>query len=107
MLEKAVIRGNDPRSGTDSNACSRLRLPMTTETTPKGERLYNTSLVMYVASEEEEGLYNLYFHNCQNYNCQNNKKKDPLLVDFTVRLIGGWSGEIGRSFVTLTERFLS
>lgn len=55
---------------------------MTMETTPKGERLYNTSLVMYVASEEEEGLYNLYFHNCQNYD----DNKEPLLVDFTVRL---------------------
>lgn len=103
MLEKAVARGNDQRLGTDSNACSRLRLPMTMETTPKGERLYNTSLVMYVASEEEEGLYNLYFHNCQNYD----NNKEPLLVDFTVRLTGGRSEEIGRSFVTLTERFLS
>lgn len=37
---------------------------------------------MYVASEEEEGLYNLYFHNCQNYD----NNKEPLLVDFTVRL---------------------
>lgn len=85
MLEKAVVRGNDPRLGTDSNACSRLRLPMTMETTPKGERSYNTSLVMYVASEEEEGLYNLYFHNCQNYD----NNKEPLLVDFTVRLTSG------------------
>lgn len=80
MFEKTV-RGNDPRLGSDSNACSRLRLPMTMATTSKGERSYNTSLVMYVASEEEEGLYNLYFHNCQNYD----DNKEPLLVDFTVR----------------------
>lgn len=39
---------------------------------------------MYVASEEEEGLYNLYFHNCQNYD----NYMEPLLVDFTVRLSG-------------------
>jgi len=57
---------------------------MTTETTSRGERLYNTSFVMYVASEEEEGLYNLYFHNCRNYD----NNKEPLLVDFTVRLSG-------------------
>ena len=37
---------------------------------------------MYVANEDEEGLYNLYFHNCQNYD----NNKEPLLVDFTVRL---------------------
>lgn len=85
MIEKAAGRGSDPRLGSDNNACSRLRLPMTMETTPKGERLYNTSLVMYVANEEEEGLYNLYFHNCQNYD----NNKEPLLVDFTVRLSGG------------------
>lgn len=55
---------------------------MTTETTTKGERSYNTSFAMYVASEEEEGLYNLYFHNCRNYD----NNQEPLLVDFTVRL---------------------
>ncbi|XP_012528626.1 protein GPR107 [Monomorium pharaonis] len=83
VIEKTVVRGNDPRRGSDSsNACSRLRLPITMETTPKGERSYNTSLVMYVASEEEEGLYNLYFHNCQNYD----NNKEPLLVDFTVEI---------------------
>lgn len=90
MLEKAAVRGNDPMPGLDSNACSRLRLPMTMETTSKGERLYNTSFVMYVASEEEEGLYNLYFHNCQNYN----NNKEPLLVDFTVSLTGGRIGDL-------------
>lgn len=73
-----------PRLGSESNACSHLRLPMMMETTSKGERSYNTSFVMYVASEEEEGLYNLYFHNCQNY--ENNM--EPLLMDFTVRLSG-------------------
>lgn len=82
MVDKAIVHGSESRLGSDSNACSRLRLPMTVETTPTGERSYNTSLVMYVASEEEEGLYNLYFHNCQNYD----NNKEPLLVDFTVRL---------------------
>jgi hypothetical protein len=55
---------------------------MTTEMTLRGEKSYNTSFVMYVASEEEEGLYNLYFHNCWNYD----SNKEPLFVDFTVRL---------------------
>lgn len=50
------------------------------ETTTKGERSYNTSFVMYVATDDEAGLYNLYFHNCHNYDSY----KEPLLVDFTV-----------------------
>ncbi|KAL0118400.1 hypothetical protein PUN28_009214 [Cardiocondyla obscurior] len=81
VLEKAVAR-NDPKLGSDSNACSRLRLPMTVDTAPNGEKSYNTSLVMYVATEEEEGLYNLYFHNCRNYD----NNKEPLFVDFTVEI---------------------
>ncbi|KAG5313714.1 GP107 protein, partial [Acromyrmex insinuator] len=82
VVEKAVVHGVDQRLRSDSNACSRLRLPMTMETTSTGERSYNTSLVMYVANEDEEGLYNLYFHNCQNYD----NNKEPLLVDFTVEI---------------------
>ncbi|KAL6253625.1 hypothetical protein P5V15_012340 [Pogonomyrmex californicus] len=81
-IEKTLAHGNNPKPGSDSNACSHLKLPMTVETTSKGERSYNTSFVMYVASEEEEGLYNLYFHNCQNYD----NNKEPLLVDFTVEI---------------------
>lgn len=53
---------------------------MTMNSDANGEKSYNTSFVMYVATEEEEGLYNLYFHNCLNYNYE-----APLAVDFTVR----------------------
>lgn len=53
---------------------------------------------MYVASEEEEGLYNLYFHNCQNYD----NNMEPLLVDFTVRLFGN-DQEITRLFISAEE----
>ncbi|XP_020290780.1 protein GPR107 [Pseudomyrmex gracilis] len=81
-VEKSIVGTNNLKLEPDSNACSRLRLPMTMETTAKGEKSYNTSFVMYVASEEEEGLYNLYFHNCQNYD----NYKEPLLVDFTVEV---------------------
>lgn len=35
--------------------------------------------VMYVATEKEEGLYNLYFHSCPNYD-----NKEPVFIDFTV-----------------------
>lgn len=57
---------------------------------------------MYVASEEEEGLYNLYFHNCQNYD----NFIEPLLVDFTVRLFEN-DKEIKRLFIDAEEIFLS
>lgn len=72
------IDADDTSFGSESNVCSRLRLPITMEVT-KGEKTYNTSFAMYVASEEEEGLYNLYFHNCPKY-------KTSVAVDFTVRL---------------------
>lgn len=52
---------------------------MTMETI-KGKMYYNTSFAMYVANKEEEGLYNLYFHNCPNY-----KGDTQVTVDFTVR----------------------
>lgn len=43
--------------------CSYANLPITRETR-NGYDYYNTSFAMLVASEKEEGLYNLYFHNC-------------------------------------------
>ncbi|XP_068625699.1 protein GPR107 [Battus philenor] len=43
--------------------CSNAVLPITKETW-NGYDYYNTSFAMYVASDKEEGLYNLYFHNC-------------------------------------------
>lgn len=65
-------------SRSESSACS-LNLSMTVQII-KGERYYNTSFAMYVASEEEEGLYNLHFHNCPNY-----KYDSQVALDFTVR----------------------
>lgn len=49
--------------------------------TVKGEKYYNTSFSMYIASAGEQGLYNLYFHNCQNY-----KYDSQVALDFTVRI---------------------
>ncbi|XP_015176178.1 PREDICTED: protein GPR107 isoform X1 [Polistes dominula] len=63
------------------NTCDRLTsLPMTMETI-KGKTYYNTSFAMYVGDEEEEGLYNLYFHNCPNY-----KGNTQVALDFTIRI---------------------
>jgi hypothetical protein len=61
----------------ETSACLQT-LPMTVKEV-KGEKYYNTSFAMYVANEKEEGLYNLYFHNCPNY-------KHRVSVDFSVKI---------------------
>ncbi|KAF5296015.1 hypothetical protein FQR65_LT10318 [Abscondita terminalis] len=51
----------------DPNPCSKLHLPITVEVDNDGIQSYNTSFVLSISSDAEEGLYNLYFHNCPNY----------------------------------------
>ncbi|XP_061395344.1 protein GPR107 [Musca vetustissima] len=46
--------------------CNNMALPLT-KTTIDGVNYYNMSFSMFVATLHEEGLYNLYFHNCENY----------------------------------------
>ncbi|KAK9500952.1 hypothetical protein O3M35_002109 [Rhynocoris fuscipes] len=41
---------------------------------------YNTNFVIFVASEKEEGLYNLYFHSCPNYG------QRTVSVDFSIEI---------------------
>ena len=60
----------------ETSSCLQV-LPMTVKEV-KGEKLYNTSFAMYVANEEEEGLYNLFFHSCPNF------PKRHVAVDFSV-----------------------
>ncbi|KAK9731916.1 Lung seven transmembrane receptor [Popillia japonica] len=43
---------------------------------------YNTSFVIVVASDSEEGLYNLYFHSCPNYITNNEVE-----YDFTMEIV--------------------
>ncbi|XP_076681759.1 protein GPR107 isoform X3 [Andrena cerasifolii] len=78
-IERSVIE-DDSDGRSERSVCSRLRLPMTVQQV-KGEKYYNTSFTMYVASEEEEGLYNLYFHNCPNY-----KYDSPVTLDFSIQI---------------------
>ncbi|XP_059083693.1 protein GPR108-like [Tigriopus californicus] len=61
--------------------CSPLSLPLYQSVGPDGRVYYNTSFVIYVANEKEEGLYSLYFHNCYNYARDGRPK---LRVDFAV-----------------------
>ncbi|KAM7349519.1 protein GPR107 [Cochliomyia hominivorax] len=58
--------------------CINFILPLT-RTTVEGVNYYNMSFSMFVASLREEGLYNLYFHNCDNYH--NMDKEVSFVVD--------------------------
>ncbi|KAL5277888.1 GPR107 family protein [Megaselia abdita] len=59
----------------EPSICNEKILPITQKKV--GEKLiYNFTFAMFVASHQEEGLYNLYFHACPNY-------RDNLLVPLT------------------------
>ncbi|XP_059619331.1 protein GPR107 [Phlebotomus argentipes] len=46
--------------------CNQQNLPMNM-TLKDGVKYYSMNFVLYVATKEDEGLYNLYFHSCPNY----------------------------------------
>ncbi|KAH9634676.1 hypothetical protein HF086_000648 [Spodoptera exigua] len=58
-------RSSIPDTISTEEKCSYTMLPITKETR-NGFDYYNTSFALYVATEMEEGLYNLYFNNCPN-----------------------------------------
>ncbi|KAK3918604.1 Protein GPR107 [Frankliniella fusca] len=58
--------------------CSQLQLPMTADA---NKEYFNASFVMYVATEAEEGLYNLYFHSCPNYH-----EETEAFISFTMEI---------------------
>ncbi|XP_033303949.1 protein GPR107 isoform X2 [Bombus bifarius] len=73
---------DESETGSDGNICSDQTTPFAmTVQTVKGEKYYNTSFSMYIASAEEEGLYSLYFHNCPNY-----KYDSQVAFDFTIQI---------------------
>ncbi|XP_033183221.2 protein GPR107 isoform X2 [Bombus vancouverensis nearcticus] len=73
---------DESEMGSDGNICSDQTTPFAmTVQTVKGEKYYNTSFSMYIASAEEEGLYSLYFHNCPNY-----KYDSQVAFDFTIQI---------------------
>ncbi|CAG9824807.1 unnamed protein product, partial [Phaedon cochleariae] len=47
-----------------------------------GLTYYNTSFVMAVRTIQEEGLYNLFFHSCPNYN-----SNTETLIDFDIKIV--------------------
>lgn len=71
------------------NRCPKLeKLKLHINRTTTDEVTYfNTSFVVYVESEDDEGLYNLYFHNCQNY-----KDDSPVALNFNLEIEENNSG---------------
>ncbi|XP_075990677.1 protein GPR107 [Anticarsia gemmatalis] len=57
---RSVIPAYQPKT---ADKCSHALLPITKETR-NGFDYYNTSFALYVATHDEQGLYNLYFNNC-------------------------------------------
>lgn len=71
--EKSDIVGTDNIPAT----CSSIQLPLIINA--KGQ--INASFVIYIATEAEEGLYNLYLHNCENYHYNSDVK-----INFTIQI---------------------
>lgn len=66
---------------SEKQLCSDLKFPILANG-DSPQKSYNTNFVMYVATEKEEGLYNLYFHSCPNYD-----NKEPVYIDFTMEIM--------------------
>ncbi|XP_053677852.1 protein GPR107 [Anopheles nili] len=59
----------EPAGGDDNSAaivCSKLTLPLEVKTDDMF-KYYSFNFALYVATKQEEGLYNLFFHSCSNY----------------------------------------
>lgn len=73
----------------NGNRCpklEKLELPIV-EGTNAGVTYFNTNFVVSVQSEDDEGLYNLYFHNCPNY-----KDGSPVALNFMLEIEENNSG---------------
>lgn len=77
--DKDAVSAGDA-SLNDHSPCIEHRFPITVET--KNEKDYfSTNFAIYVMSESEEGLYNLYFHNCPNY-----RPQQSVSLEFTMEI---------------------
>ncbi|KAK0180608.1 hypothetical protein PV327_002973 [Microctonus hyperodae] len=70
----------EPEEQKKSTSCIHDKLPIKIDTID-GENYIQTSFVMYVMNNDEEGLYNLFFHSCPNYNYETRR-----FVNFTIHI---------------------
>ncbi|KAJ8977779.1 hypothetical protein NQ317_014684 [Molorchus minor] len=62
--------------------CGELNFDITSTVKADGHTYYNTSFFMSVETVQEEGLYNLFFHSCPNYN-----PNTETVVDFSIEMV--------------------
>ncbi|XP_066148419.1 protein GPR107 isoform X2 [Euwallacea fornicatus] len=66
---------------SSENACKDINFDID-RLTVGGKTFYNASFVMAVETLKEEGLYNLFFHNCPNYN-----PSTETTLDFEIKIV--------------------
>ncbi|KAK0176988.1 hypothetical protein PV328_001083 [Microctonus aethiopoides] len=70
----------EPKEQIKSTSCLHDKLPIKIDTID-GEKYIHTSFSMYVMNNDEEGLYNFFFHSCPNY-----KYETRRYVNFTIHI---------------------
>ncbi|CAD7090007.1 unnamed protein product [Hermetia illucens] len=83
--KRDTIPTDGHKDSVENQACNKLELPMTVEKKDKFN-YYSMNFAMYVAMKADEGLYNLYFHACPNYQTM------PLSLSFNVDIEENNSG---------------
>uniref|UniRef100_A0A182MWI8 GOST seven transmembrane domain-containing protein n=1 Tax=Anopheles culicifacies TaxID=139723 RepID=A0A182MWI8_9DIPT len=68
--EFGAAAGGAAETGDAATVCSKLTLSLE-ETSDDMFKYYSFNFAIYVATKQEEGLYNLYFHSCPNYSPSN------------------------------------
>ncbi|XP_046981150.1 protein GPR107 isoform X1 [Schistocerca americana] len=77
---RGIPRHDKQAASTPSGGCVQQSFNLTVQTR-ENENYYNANFSMRVTSESDEGLYNLYFHNCANY-----KEGTKVSLDFTISI---------------------
>ncbi|CAG9856922.1 unnamed protein product [Phyllotreta striolata] len=81
--EYDYIESNKKILINDKVDCTDLKLNLIPYTI-NGKTYYNTSFVLYIRTIEEEGLYNLIFYNCPQFDKLNN---NDIHVDFNIHIV--------------------
>ncbi|XP_044766777.1 protein GPR107 [Coccinella septempunctata] len=80
-LLETVVEQQQRRKRDKKSPCAAYNFDIIAKTV-KGVNYYSTNFTISIASIEEEGLYNLYFHNCPNYD-----QGQEVSVDFTIQIV--------------------
>jgi hypothetical protein len=63
------------------NSCNKRQLPLNVTQMPDGTFAYSFNFVVYIAGEDCEGLYSLYFHNCASDDIESRISLDMNIVE--------------------------